>query len=298
MVSKKLNFEDIMQSKILYYDIEAVEACLDICNTLKINFLPDYDSKHYYELLDNNFIKKPIHDAIKVNVDDKIFNKVCVDKFINNDHNVLFVFSGKVLKGIVHYADYNRNIVLSKLQIDVLNFEQNLRELLVLNNKSNDDIIDFFKHKLTSSSREREIEHYRDRLASSNKNINTMSNVGPFQMFNLSDLIDYTSSSFSDKILSFNKHQDLDSVSTIKFIRNMAMHGKNPIEIDNETSIYSIESLKKLSSSIEVLEHYSHLIDEKINENSDYVLTKKLENINKLNIIHKHHPNSLKYFLS
>ena len=47
---QKLTFEDIMQTKILYYDKKVEVACLDICSTLHIDTMPDYDSKHYYEL--------------------------------------------------------------------------------------------------------------------------------------------------------------------------------------------------------------------------------------------------------
>ena len=48
---KKLKFSDIMQSKILYYDNEVEDACHNICDELKIDNMPDYDSKHYYELV-------------------------------------------------------------------------------------------------------------------------------------------------------------------------------------------------------------------------------------------------------
>lgn len=144
---KKLKFSDIMKSKILYYDEEEEDACYNICEELKIDNMPDYDSKHYYELVNGSFEKKVIQDNLKLKTTDVIFDKACIEKFQNNDHNVLFVFEGNILKGIVHFSDYNRNIVLKRIQDDVLNFEFNLREFLILNGRSNKDILSFFEYR-------------------------------------------------------------------------------------------------------------------------------------------------------
>lgn len=111
---QKLTFENIMQDKILFYDKELEIACYDICNTLKIDNMPGYDSNYYYELIDNKFEKAQIVDEVKLEINDRIFEPQNIEKFNNNKHNVLFVYSGKILKGIVHFADYNRNIVFEK----------------------------------------------------------------------------------------------------------------------------------------------------------------------------------------
>ena len=71
--------------------------------------------------------------------------------FKNNKHNVLFVYTANVLKGIVHFADYNRNIVLKRIQDDMLNFEMNLRECLVLNGKTNQSIIEYLEYRFNKS---------------------------------------------------------------------------------------------------------------------------------------------------
>ena len=75
------------------------------------------------------------------------------------------------------------------------------------------------------------------------------------------------------------------------------MHWKNPISIDQETSIYSIESLHLLMNYLEILNKYNSKLEEMIFSNEDYQKTIQMEYKSKLEIIHQHHPKSLKYFI-
>lgn len=293
----KLTFEDIMQSKILYYDNEVVEACLDICSTLKIDTMPAYDSKHYYELENYHFVEKEIVDDLKLRTSDRIFDTESLEKLKNNKHNVLFVYSGTILKGIVHFADYNKNIVLKRIQDDVLNFELNLRELLVLNGKTNNDIIKFYEYKFSKDNNKQYPESRLNYFKRKDKEINML---GQFQLCELSDLMNYCNSSFSDNIFKFENHKDCNNITgdqIIVSLRNMVMHGKNPIEKDLDSSIFSIESLLRFQKSLQILAYYNSKLEELIYSNNDYLLSVKLENQNKLKIIHEHHPSALKYFI-
>src|SRR5690554_3486486 len=97
----KLTFGDIAQSGILYYDREVEEACKEICETLRIDNMPDYDSKHYYKLEGEEFIRLPIKSESKLSTEELVFEKPLIKKFQDNEHNVMFVFKGEVLTGIV-----------------------------------------------------------------------------------------------------------------------------------------------------------------------------------------------------
>lgn len=297
---QKLTFQDIMQNKILYYDKEVESACFDICNTLKIDNMPGYDSKSYFELHNKHFFEKKIGYNLRLKISDRIFDYQHIEKFKNNKHNVLFVYSGNILRGIVHFSDYNRNIVLKRIQDDVLNFELNLREFLVLSGKSTNDIISFYENSLLVEKREKNKSHSERRLnffKSKEKEINVL---GQFQLCDLSDLMDYCNSSFSNNIFKFKNHSDFDNKignQIIGPLRNMVMHGKNPIEKDSDSSIFSIESLIKFQKSLQILEYYNAKLEELIYSNKDYQLSVKLENQNKLKIIHDHHPRALKYFI-
>lgn len=296
----KLTFEDIMQSKILYYDKEVENACLDICATLKIDNMPGYDSKSYFELIEKKFKKKKIGNSFKLQISDRIFEEKNIKKFCNNKHNVLFVFSGSILKGIVHFADYNKNIVLKRIQDDVLNFEFNLREFLVLNNIGNSDIIKFYENSLSKEKKEKNKPHLERRISILKSKEKEMNSLGTFQLCELSDLMDYCNSSFSNAIFKFENHKDYNNSIGNKIIgnlRNMVMHGKNPIEKDLDTSIFSIESLLRFQKSLQILDYYNAKLESLIYSNKEYQLSIQLENQNKLKIIHEHHPRALKYFL-
>ena len=297
---KKITFEEIMQDKILYYDNEVETACFNICNTLKIDNMPGYDSNYYYELVHNKFIEKQIEDSLRLEISDRIFDPQNIEKFRNNNHNVLFVYSGKILKGIVHFADYNRNIVLKRIQDDVLNFELNLREFLVLKGKKMDDIIKYYEYAILKEKSETNINHIKRRLLFFKNKENEINSLGEFQLCELSDLMDYCNSSFSNNIFKFENHEDFDfriGNHIIGPLRNIVMHGKNPIEKDVDTSIFSIKSLIKFQKSLEILKYYNSKLEELIYTNDDYQLSVKLENQNKLKIIHEHHPRALKYFI-
>ena len=296
----KLTFEDIMQSKILYYDKAVENACFDICNTLKIDNMPGYNSKCYYELNGKKFSEKDIDDNLKLKISDRIFEPQNIEKFKNNKHNVLFVYYGNVVKGIVHFADYNRNLVLKKIQDDVLNFELNLREFLAINGKSNVDIIHFYEHNFSVEKREKNKKHYERKLDFFKNKQNEIKAFGQFQLCDLSDLMDYGNSSFSNNMFKFNNHVDFDNKTgnqIIGTLRNMVMHGKNPVQKEEDSSIFSIESLMRFEKSLQILEYYNSKLEELININIDYQLSVKLENQNKLKIIHEHHPRALKYFI-
>lgn len=296
---QKLTFEDIMQPKILYFDEEVKEACINICETLKIDNMPDYDSRHYWEFIEGNYCKMEISPELRLNTSDKIFDLDSIEKLKKNKHNVLFVFSGNILKGIVHFADYNRNIVLKRIQDDVLHFETNLRELLVLHGKTNNHIISYYQFKMDKEKKENKYKYYKGRYDFLTSKVKEMKILGAFQLCNLKDLMDYCSSDFSGKLFPFQHCQALNKHGSdaINDLRNMVMHGKNPIEKDADSSIYSIESLERFRDSLLVLVQYQTLLDQIIYENDDYQRALRLENQNKLNIIHHHHPNALKYFI-
>lgn len=294
---QKLTFEDIMQDKILFYDVEVKNACFDICKTLKIDTMPDYDSCYYFELIDNSFVRKSIDEKNKLQTSDRIFDSNCLHKIAHNDHNVLFVFNGEVLKGIVHFSDYNKNVVLKRIQDDILNFEMNLRELLILNGKNNEDIIKYYEDKIEKEKRERNRTHLQRRLDFLISKEKEMKQLGAFQLCELSDLMSYTCSSFSNQLFKFDTHNDISGNKIIGDLRNLAMHGKNPIEKDSDTSIFSIESLQRFEHGLSILKYYSVKLEALIYKHDDYIKSVQMENRSKLVIIHHHHPRALKYFI-
>lgn len=77
----------------------------------------------------------------------------------------------------------------------------------------------------------------------------------------------------------------------------MAMHGKNPVEKQQGSSIYFIESLRQLFQALKTLEEFTYRIEKLIHEHKDYQKSVELDNQKKLEIIHQHHPQALNYFI-
>ena len=196
----KLTFEDISQSNILYYDKEVEEACFDICETLKIDNMPGYDSQHYFELKNNIFYKKEITGNVRLSNQDRIFDEKLLDKFTNNKHNVLFVFRGEVLSGIAHFSDYNQTKVLQAIQDDILTFERKMRQYLFLEGYENMDMIKYFKYRAKKDSNSQDF--YWGKIEKLKRNSNQMEQLGEFQFFDLKDLLEFGNSSFSKKIFT------------------------------------------------------------------------------------------------
>lgn len=295
----KLTFGDIAQRGILYCDKQVKEACLNICDSLKIDNLPDYDSEHYFELKNRQFTQKTIEPVNKLNSRDRIFEDSLIKKFQVNTHNVLFVFKGDVLKGIVHFSDYNQTIVLQAIQDDVLTFERKMRQYLFLKNFRNEDMLKYFEYRAGKNEHSR--RYYEGRLHQLEKRKEELSQLGEFQMFDLKDLLEFGNDSQSNNLFQYEKvdlqGRNIYESTMINSLRNMAMHGKNPIEIDEESSVYSIESLEYLFNALKILETFTYRIEKLIAEHEDYKKSVMMDNRSKLEIIHQHHPKALNYFM-
>lgn len=302
MIYSKLTFGDIMQSKILFYDEEVREACMDICSTLHIDNMPALNGESYFELVNGNFQNKIIQGQNKQNVDDKIFDNNLIEKFRFNKHNVLFVFEGEVLKGLVHICDYNLDIVIQSIQDDVLIFERNLRQWLILNGFDNKDIINYFKYKSEKHpSSDRDREFWKLKYQNTLKRIDEMYAFSKFQLFEFSDLLHFLNSTHSEACFRMPKAmidgKEQNGITVLTTLRNLAMHGKNPVTFDQPGEIYSLRSLQILFDQLEFLKIQTHRLMLLIRNHPDYLKSIKMDNKNKLRIIHDYHPRALWYFI-
>ncbi|MBM3454215.1 MAG: hypothetical protein FJX80_03590 [Bacteroidetes bacterium] len=297
----KLTIGDIMQANIIYYDELTSQACVDICSYLKIDNLPALDGKHFYKFNNQSFSRHKIRKIHSTFIDTPIFDETLEVKFLKNEHNVLFVFFGETLHGVVHISDYNRNIVLQKVQDDLLLFERNLRQLILLSGFDNIDMLKYFEYKLQKDRSDKKKKFFRGKIERYKQMENEINSLGPFQLFEFSDLLNFCNSSFTHRIFTSSEYEfngiSTPAIEILRWLRNMAMHGKNPISKKEEKSIYSIESLSKFKSSLNVLKAEMSKINYLIRNNKDFIKSLELENRSKLEIIYSHHPRALEYFL-
>ena len=305
----KVTFEDIMQSSILFYEKQEEAGCFDICNYLQIDNLPALDGVHFFELVSGAFQEKRILEKHKVDMNTSIFSLGIFEQFKQNKHNVLFVFEGEVLMGVVHISDYNRDIVLQAIQDDILAFERKLRELILLHGFSNEDMLEYYKHQMGKAKKEKNILFYENKLRNFSSRKDEIKSLGAFQLFDFSDLMEFAGSSFTKNLHkishAFIGGKEKDGANSLRELRNMAMHGKNPVSkdfpgqaFDKTSSIYSIDSLQVLMDRLKVLRTEYASISNKIRKHPDRLKAMELENRFKLEIIHDHHPRALQYFLN
>ena len=296
----KLCFEDIMEKRVLYYDEESEPACFDICEYLNIDNLPAIDGQNFYELSTKKFVMKKIAGEHKIFANESIFDSKVLAQFKLNRHNVLFVFEENSLKGVVHLSDYNRDIVLQNIQDDILSFERKLRQLILLNGYKNKDMYLFFGHRMNTKKTEKDRDFWKGKKVNYEKRINEINSLGEFQLFDFTDLTDFAASIYTKGVHEIGKYS-IDGIfksgaTILKELRNLAMHGKNPISKNAESRIYSLQNLAVLIDGLEVLRKENANISMKIREHPDFLRSIELDNRSKLNIIHNHHPKALEYF--
>ena len=296
----KLTVEDIMQPKILFYDDHCQNACFEICNYLKIDNLPHISGNYFYELIEDKFEKKQLKSKHKTSIYTPIFSEGLLERFKNNKHNVLFVYYEQSIKGVVHISDYNNDIMLQYIQDDILTLERKLRQLILLKGFLNNHMIDYLNQKKNENNL-RDKKKYSNKLRIIAKKKEELEAIGHFQLFEFSDILEFAESNFTNSIFKTKDYKFDGNIESgkeiLRKLRNLAMHGKNPIEKQSATSIYSFESLKNLSNSLLVLRKEYSRITNTINSHPAYKRIKLLGNKNKLELISKYRSKSLDYFL-
>lgn len=168
-------------------------------------------------------------------------------------HHVLFVFEKSELAGIVHFSDYNRNLVFIYIYSLLLTFERGLRELLICSELDNEDMVEFFKkHQDGNDYFKGQFEYY-----SKQKTKKEMKELEPFQIFYLKDLIGLT-----------NSNNLLKLPGSITDIRNIVMHARNPVRHkDYEIAglIYDIEYFKNFIEVTKLLQLHLRKVINKLN---------------------------------
>lgn len=224
-------FNKIMTSDVLFYGDAFKEDCKTFCNKRNITYLPSGNNANVcYKLDGGEFKKKGIEESQRVEVTDKIFDNSILDKF--RRHHVLFVYRNNKIAGIVHFCDYNRDSVFLNIYPLLLQFERELRKLLISHGLRNEDMIEFFKNHSGKEHYPEKFEHY-----TSEKIQKGMKELEPFQAFDLKDLIGLVN---SKDILRMSEN--------ICDLRNHIMHVKNIVKHKNyeiSSLIYSFESFDR-----------------------------------------------------
>lgn len=126
----------------------------------------------------------------------------------------------------------------------ILQFEKNLRQLLVMNAKTHEDFITWVKEKAESAK-----DHifWSRRLNQLNKEAEKRENANPFQTFNLKELLQFTTN-----IKLLNKKPF--NAEKIGDMRNLIAHNKDVVSKneDDDSIVYLPEGLNALAKQMKV----------------------------------------------
>ncbi|MDP5172905.1 MAG: hypothetical protein NWR72_21890 [Bacteroidia bacterium] len=261
MQLRPLTFADIMEQDLYYYDLAKQdepgyqELFLEFCTKLGITYLPALSpTPSYFQLVDGVFegplslMKEQYVDAF-----DPIFTQSALRKFGSNEHNVLFVMNSRRIVGVVHICDYNKHQVFLYYYAYLLNFEKKLRDLLILNGYTNEDMVKFYESSIKKFKPPLQ-DHYKARLRDIQKDKQTrwVETLGDFQAFPIADLL---------WLASYKRLLDIDraEIDELRELRNTIMHGQDTVSTDG--LLFSFESLSNHFRRISLfLTKYSNLL--------------------------------------
>jgi len=230
-----IKIRDIMTKDITYYDEDFEGRLKEYCIRKDISFLPDLDQKNTFFVKGDSFKSCEINERLKIYSDQYAFDESLVEKF-NTDQNILFAYDQNVLVGIIHISDYNRTEVYTYLYQLIANLERHLRKLLELKNCTDKDMLKFFEVHSDNDYYKEQYNKYSNKLQ--DKSIQ----AGPFELFDLRDLVALCK---SKKIIKIDER--------IPELRNRVMHSRSsitPKSYNEHVLVYNFESLKSFFDDV------------------------------------------------
>lgn len=232
-------FADIQKTALLYYDEQSIKSCYDFCKKRDIDCLPDIaDPNVFFQRNDDStgFVRSELTDDRRIDAYTFIFCPSLLERF--ERHPVQFVFTHGELTGVMHFSDYNDDIVSTYLFAQFAKYERSLRQLAIQHELKNKDMRKYFEEKKAEPNvKDKDIEYYTDRLRNYDNSQKQMEKAEEFQLFYMGDLIALLKSC---NIIELNK--------SVVELRNIIMHARTTIEMTDvhaDDFIYDIKSFKR-----------------------------------------------------
>ena len=227
----------------LFYDEQKKEELAHMCRENGITYLPAKSRKSAYKLVNNQFVETKIEEHLKVNPYDKLFAQETINKFEKvNSNEIRFIMEHDEIKGVVHIIDYNNDFIDVELFKALLQFETNLRQLLIKNGLNNESFISWVREKPESSN---EGSHWNRRLYQLNYQKEDRENANTFQTFYLKELMLFAD---SKNLLELYNSE----IEDINELRNQLAHNKDVITYSdkNGSIIYNFEGLQTFANQM------------------------------------------------
>ena len=228
-----LYISDIQTKEIFFFDEAYRKECFDFCNKRNIDFLPSLNkSNEIWHKVVDDFHSTIIAEKAKINGNTKAFDEKIVEAFRTN--NLLFVYAGTELTGVLHFSDYNTHIVNVYLFGILSQYEKMLKEYLRKHGVTNEAIIDF------SGNSQYRREKFQEKINKSQD----------LQCFYLRDIINFT----NDRKIGNIQLNHFDVIE----LRNMIMHANelvNKKNFDDDNLIFDFISFEIFFNRVLILNH-------------------------------------------
>lgn len=198
----------VMTQELVFYDPDYFESCREFCEKRDISYLPHVDGNSLYHYEDMSFVEVQDFQEFQVQDDIHLFDDELKEKLV--DKKVLFVYDGAILRGVIHFADYNANFVYKYLYNSFFELENYLRTYLELKELDNEDLLSHLVSK-RDLDKEEKIQNLKEKMNSRKS----------FQEAGLKDLFDL--------INSHNLNLNLPE-ENLRELRNQVMHEKQFVE--------------------------------------------------------------------
>ena len=227
----------------VFYDDDRKSELAQMCKEHGITYLPNKSRKSVYKLVNNLFVEAKIEEHLKINPDDQLFAQETINKFEKvNSNEVRFIMEHNEIKGVVHIIDYNNDFIDVELFKALLQFETNLRQLLINQGLTNESFIQWVSKKPEATN---EGSHWNRRLSQLDYLQEERQNANPFQTFYLRELLEY-----ADDIKLIDLYQS--EIEEINQLRNQLAHNKDVIyqSTKNGTIIYNFDGLQTFANQM------------------------------------------------
>lgn len=234
---------DIGKFNPVFYDHDKKEELAEMCKLHGITYLPSITRKSAYKLVNNQFEEAKIENHLKVNPYDRLFDQQTIDKFQNgNSNEIRFIMEHDEIRGVVHIVDYNNDFIDVELFKSLLQFETNLRQLLIAKGLNNQSFISWIKDKPESSDPG---HHWYRRLSKIEYLKDEMDNANTFQTFYLRELLEFAD---SKKLVDLYQSE----IEDVNNLRNLLAHNKDAIShtSKNGSIIYNKEGLQDFANQM------------------------------------------------
>lgn len=235
---KYATISDIGITDVIFFNDTKNQELVEFCRKNGISYLPARNRETIYKLDDEEFTETTLKEDFIVNPFDRIFDLETLEKFEKVDHNeIRFIVENGKIKGVVHIVDYNNEFLTVELYRAFFRFENFIRQILILNRKSNADLLSWLESKATKDKPD---GHWSRRYNQLLLHSSAMMELNPFQLFYLRELMSFAKKS---KLLIIDS-ADLEMVCTF---RNDIAHSKDVTSqnVDKKGMvIYNFENLK------------------------------------------------------